>query len=147
MGIRISFFVSGTPQPGGSKRAFIRGKRAVVVDDNPKSNGWKADVKTAAEAAWQGQLLDEPLRVTCIFFQLRPKSHYRTGKNSHLLREDAPQFPTTKPDATKLFRSTEDAMTGVIYTDDAAIVAQHIFKRYGPKPGARITIETIQEDR
>ena len=70
----------------------------------------------------------------------RPKGHYRTGKNALILRKNAPEHPTTKPDATKLLRSTEDALTGILWKDDAQIWCQNVTKTYGECPGAQIQV-------
>lgn len=138
----ITFFVPGKPEPGGSKRGFVVKGRAILTDANKNVAGWKQDVKAFAAQTYKGDLLDGALEVQMIFFLERPKSHYRTGKNSHLLRDDAPKYPTSKPDATKLCRSTEDALTGVVWTDDARIVNQLNAKRFG-KPGVKITIKHV----
>lgn len=145
--MRIEFFVPGKAEPGGSKKGFFNPKikRVVIVDDNAKSGGWKQDVKLFASRAYLGEPIAEtPLSVTCCFFIARPKYHYGTGKNAGVLKEQYKNaYPLSKPDATKLFRSTEDAMTGVIWKDDAQVVEQIITKRYSETPGARISIEVM----
>lgn len=138
----ISFFVAGIPKPAGSKRGFyIKSlNRVVITDANPNSKDWKSDVKAEAIAAYSGEPLTCPLAVRFDFVIARPKGHFRTGANSAMLRNSAPVYPTTKPDLLKLARGVEDAMTGIIYKDDALIVSEHIHKRYGPTPGVQITI-------
>lgn len=143
----ISLFVPGLPRAAGSKRAFVLRKggvltnRAIVTDANPHSASWKSDVRGGASRAYSGPLLDGPLKMTLEFVMPRPKSHFRTGKNSDLMRDDAPFFHTGKPDATKLTRGVEDSLTNIIWTDDARVVIQHITKTYGPKPGVTIIVE------
>jgi Holliday junction resolvase RusA-like endonuclease len=139
----IEFFVPGKAQPGGSKKAFYKKKlnRVIVTDDNSKASGWKQDVKFFASKAFIGEPLLGPLSVVCCFHVARPQYHYGSGKNKGVLKDaykDA--YPTSKPDATKLFRSTEDALTGVIWKDDAQVVEQIITKRYSETPGAHISI-------
>lgn len=147
---RIQFFVSGKPQPAGSKRAFVlkRGGaytgRAIVTDANPNSKDWKTDVRREAERALTGEPWDCPIRLTLQFFILRPKSHYRTGANADKMKEGAPKLPTSKPDATKLCRGVEDALTGMAWVDDAQIVTQLVSKRYG-RQGVLITINEHDE--
>lgn len=138
----ISFFVEGIAKPAGSKRGFYakKIKRVIITDDCAKSKDWKIDVKAAAALAYTGPLIDLPLAVKFTFLIRRPKCHYRTGKNAHLLRDSAPKFPTTKPDVLKLARGVEDAMTGIIYTDDSLIVSERLFKRYADRPGVMIEI-------
>lgn len=138
----ISFFVAGVAKPAGSKRAFFIKKlnRAIITDANPNSKDWKIDVKHRAQERYDGPLLTCPLAVKFTFYILRPKGHYRTGKNIQLLRDGAPAFPASKPDVLKLSRGVEDALTGIIWKDDAQIVTEHIAKRYAHAPGVQIDI-------
>lgn len=124
----IAFTVYGLPEPAGSKRAFVIKGRAIVTDANAKSRGWKNQVTAAAREAYQGPLLDGPLSVTMTFFRPRPAGHM--GANGKL-KKSAPSEPTTRPDVLKLARAVEDALTGVIWRDDAQITQETIWKRYG----------------
>ena len=139
----ISFFVPGLPRPGGSKRAFVpKGwTRAIVTDANPKAKDWKASVAHAAREAYKRPLLTTPLIVKVIFQMPRPKSHYGTGKNAGVLKDDAPYYHASKPDTLKLMRSTEDALTGILWRDDSANVVLHLSKVYNNQPGAAISVE------
>ena len=139
----ITFFVAGIPKPAGSKRGFYiaKIKRVVIVDANPNSKDWKTDVKHEAQRNYSDALLECPIYLKLTFFQLRPKSHYRSGKNSHLLKDSAPIYPASKPDVLKLARGVEDAITGVIWKDDAQIVDEFLKKRYGEQPGCEIEIK------
>jgi Holliday junction resolvase RusA-like endonuclease len=135
-----SFEVPGDPAPGGSKRAFRRGRRIVVTDDCKRNKAWRATVALYARAAFRRPASRNPLRVTATFFIRRPRSHYGTGRNASVVRASAPPMPTSKPDATKLWRSTEDALTGIIWVDDAQIVEQTVAKQYAATPGAMIKV-------
>jgi Holliday junction resolvase RusA-like endonuclease len=139
----ISFFVAGLPKPAGSKRGFFipKLKRVVIVDANPNSKDWKTDVKHAAQAAYSGPPLTVPLAVKFAFFMPRPKGHFRSGRNSVMLRDSAPPFPAGKPDVLKLARGVEDAMTSIIYADDSQIVSERLLKRYAEgTPGVQVEI-------
>lgn len=132
--------IPGKPEPAGSKRAFIiRSKagaqRAVVTDANKNAGAWKDKVSLflAQTVTWIGS---GPVRVDFVFTLPRPRGHYRTGKHAGELRKDAPTWPTSRPDALKLARAAEDAMTGTVFGDDAQIVEEHIHKVYGPAPGS-----------
>ena len=143
--MRIEFTVIGTPQPGGSKKGYpMRGAdgkmHVAIVDVNAKAKPWKACVAAAAREAYDGPLLRGALIVQMVFCRKRPKGHYRTGKNSHLLKDSAPIYPTTRPDVLKLARSTEDALTGVIWEDDSQTVDLKLAKRYGEPERAEIVI-------
>jgi crossover junction endodeoxyribonuclease RusA len=147
----IEFFVPGVPKPAGSKRAFCLKKggvytgRAIVTDDCETSRDWKCDVQRAAQEKANG-ILSMPLALEITFYMPRPKSHYRTGKHAGTLRNDAPDFHTTKPDATKLIRGVEDALTSIIWKDDSQIAMQLVRKRYADgTPGASIRILEISK--
>lgn len=145
----LKFFVKGKPQTAGSKRAFPfrrkNGKLGVTVsDDNPKSNDWKAVLAhEAAHAFGMNAVLDGPLEIEIWFHMERPKSHFGTGANRNNLKKSAPKRPTAKPDTTKLVRCLEDALTGVLWRDDAQIVSQHCHKVYAPEYGVHVTIREL----
>lgn len=141
----ISFFVPGIAKPAGSKRAFYvaKLKRAVITDDCAKSKDWKGDVKHAAKAAMHdAPPLKGPVSLVVEFRMQRPKSHYGTGRNASLLKPGAAEWHTSKPDATKLLRCIEDAMTGIVWDDDAQVVRQEVIKRYDEKPGAMVVVRS-----
>lgn len=136
----IKFYVAGKPEPAGSKRGFVVNGRAIITDANKNSKPWQQQVKFVARDNYKGPILEGPLVLRIDFYTIRPKAHYRSGKNAHLLRENAPQAPTSKPDCTKLTRGVEDALTAILWKDDAQIVSQHIFKSYAESYGAEITV-------
>lgn len=144
----LSFHVPGCPQPGGSKKGFVNPKtgRVIITEDASRNREWRSLVVMAARQAHQGPPMEGPLHLVVNFHVTRPKGHYRTGKNASELRAGAPRFPTSKPDLTKLLRSTEDALTDAgVWRDDAQIVTQYVTKRYAPKAGANITVEEIDD--
>ena len=141
----LTFTVVGHAQPAGSKRPFQTKTGAlVVVEDNPKTGDWKKEVaRNAAEAmvlAGQLELWEGPLGFALVFTRIRPKGHYGTGRNAGVLKPGAPLYPITKPDATKLVRGVEDAMTGVVWRDDAQVVEQSVMKRYGSPEGVQVRV-------
>lgn len=139
----ISFSVIGKPEPAGSKRAFQRGARIVVVDDNPKSREWKNKVASAARGVMlslRAQPLQGPLYVSMVFTRERPKSHFRSDGITLNSEGQRNEYPTTKPDVLKLTRAVEDAMSKIIYDDDAQIVSENIRKEYGADPGVHVYV-------
>lgn len=136
--------VYGNAEPAGSKRAFYRpGLGVRVVDANPKSREWKNLVATEAGKVASG-FLDGPLRLDATFYRPRPASHYGSGRNADRLKDSAPAYPTTRPDATKLLRGVEDALRGVFYRDDAQIVDQHVRKEWGEPARAVVKVEQLE---
>jgi Holliday junction resolvase RusA-like endonuclease len=142
----LIFNVFGEPAPGGSKKGFFikKIKRVVMAPASSKTKPWMSLVSAAAREAFQGELLTEPISLKLTFRFVRPKNHYGSGKNANILKESAPQHKTTKPDLTKLIRSTEDALTGFVWRDDSQIVKQETTKIYIDKnPGVLVQIETL----
>lgn len=142
--MRVEFVVHGSPAVAGSKRRVpvpgTGGARFNTIDDDTKVGPWKQNVAQRAGEAWAGRaLLDGPVRLRVVFYRPRPQSHYRANGD---LRPSAPAFPITKPDATKQLRAVEDALKGVVWTDDARVVDQHAFKRYGTAR-AEVAIESM----
>lgn len=161
---RVAVF--GTPAPQGSKRFYgsSAGGKGRFVEDGKNIKSWRAAVHDAAQAAIRccndpdcrtlrhPFPLTGPLVVRMVFSFVRPKSHYRSGKNAHLLRDDAPARPTGRPDVSKTLRSSEDSLTdaGVI-KDDALLVeyerAAKVWCGEDPEaldaPGALIVVRTL----
>jgi Holliday junction resolvase RusA-like endonuclease len=126
----IHFFVHGRPSPGGSKRYVGHSKagRAILIDmGGAHTKSWREAVATCAKYFMGfGEPYEGALTLKIVFYMKRPGSHYnRLG-----LREDAPQWHTNAPDATKLVRSTEDALKGIVWRDDCLVVEQYVEKRY-----------------
>ena len=72
--------------------------------------------------------------MTMIFHRRRPASHYRANGEMH-------RYPVTRPDALKLARAVEDALTGIIWLDDAQIVEEHLTKRWSDEEGVHVTVD------
>jgi Holliday junction resolvase RusA-like endonuclease len=137
----LIFTVYGVAQTAGSKRGFYnaKAKRVIVTDDNARSRPWKALVSDAAVEAMcsrgayapgEQPPLEGPLLLELTFWISRPKSHYGSGKNAETVKAGAPQAPTVKPDLLKLARAVEDALTGIVYRDDAQITCETLQKAY-----------------
>ena len=89
----IQAFVPGIPQPQGSKNAYVRGNRAVLVEANKKLPAWRQAVTEKLEAANVScQPLQGAVDAQIIFFMPRPKSVTRL-------------LPTVKPDIDKMIRA------------------------------------------
>jgi Holliday junction resolvase RusA-like endonuclease len=155
--ITIRFFAPGTPETAGSKRAFVipiagragtsaKDYRAVITDDNPKGEKWKKIVAAAAKAVHPGPPLTGPLQIDVTFHLTRPQGHFGTGRNAGILKASAPEHHITRPDATKLLRCLEDALTGVAYQDDGQIIKQIVGKIYDTREGATVEIGPVSEE-
>lgn len=144
----VSFTVLGDAQPAGSKRAFTpKGwDRSIVVDANPNAKAWQQQVAGEAMLALAGRsapLFDGPILVEMTFYRSRPRGHFGSGRNAGQLRASAPSHPATRPDALKLARGTEDAMSGIVYRDDAQIVDERLIKRWGDPARVEIVVRAL----
>lgn len=138
----IEIVVYGKAAPAGSKRAFnLPNGKAVVVDANPRAKPWKDNVAAAAAEQYGiGKALTCAVDVEMVFVAARPKGHYGTGRNAEILKDTAPLQPTSAPDALKLARGVEDALTGVVWRDDSQITNEFISKTYGDIPRVEIRV-------
>lgn len=136
----VAFTVYGVAQPAGSKTAGRSKSGKLFVRDSAKGSApWKRQVAQAAGEAMNGAgLLDGALELSVIFTVVRPKGHF----GARGLRPSAPEHPTVRPDVTKLLRAVEDACTGIVWRDDAQVVAQHAYKQYGETACADVKVTT-----
>jgi Holliday junction resolvase RusA-like endonuclease len=88
-----------------------------------------------------------------VFTFARPRSHYRTGRNAHLVRDSAPARPAVYPDASKALRAVEDSLVdaGVIRDDCRLVEFTRLAKVYAGEdpealhvPGAVITVRQLE---
>ncbi len=134
----LEFVVAGIPAPQGSKRAFVRGGRVSLVESCARVKPYRALVSLAASQARTEAPTRLPVGIAIAFVFVRPKSHY-TSKGE--LRAGAPSFPG-KPDVDKLCRAVLDALTGILYHDDAQVVSLSATKRYGVASMTAISLFT-----
>ena len=116
--------VHGDPVAQGSMSAG----RGRVFHASKGLRPWRDKVTKAAFAV-VSELDDaayptsDPVRVSLHFLLRRPK---RTKR----------ERPTVVPDLDKLSRAVLDALTGVVYADDAQVVSLHASKVYAFQPHA-----------
>ena len=128
----IQVFVPGVARPQGSKTAYYRGGRCVLVEANKELPVWRAAVQDELEAANVGcEPMQGAISLTVIFFMPRPKTVKRA-------------FPTTAYDLDKMVRAIGDACTksGVIDDDSqiCEIVAHKVYADEDLPQGALITL-------
>jgi Holliday junction resolvase RusA-like endonuclease len=143
----ISFTVLGTPAPAGSKTAFVTkgpNPRAVITDASKRSRPWKSRVAAAAQDAMNGRPpLEGALYLRLTFAVRRPVKHFR--KDGELGAEGHRRpYPSVKPDALKLARAVEDALTGIVYSDDAQVVLEAVSKHYDAAEGVVVEVRELR---
>jgi crossover junction endodeoxyribonuclease RusA len=145
---QVKFTAYVTPIPQGSMKGFVvPGKwgakdRAILTSDNTKLKPYRGEVTREAMVALGKAGIAEPfadkhvpVSVIFDFYLQKPVS---TPKKR--------QYPSVKPDLSKLVRSTEDAMTGILYADDAQVVEFSVRKHYGTPERVEVTATIIDED-
>ena len=123
----ITFFVPGLPATQGSKTPMGRSKsgQIILVDSCKRLPVWRHTVAAYAQQAAQREgweATQGAIGLSLEFVLPRPKLHYKGGKRSEELKEDAPYWHTVKPDLCKLTRAVEDALRGILYWDDSNVV-------------------------
>jgi Holliday junction resolvase RusA-like endonuclease len=142
IGPRLAITAYGTPGPQGSKTpvGFRPNRRGgltpILRESSKKVDPWRDAVALAARTALRGRpwtLLDSPLELDMHFTLARPTTPPGSRR----------PHPTVYPDLSKLVRSTEDALTKIVWTDDARIVRYRSlsksYPRTGPGPADTLT--------
>ena len=142
----FTFTVLGKPAPQGSKRHIGRG---VMIESSKRCMPWRRNVRQTAEGLlprnWYA-MMDRAMAMTVAFVFPRPKSDFKPNGE---LRPDAPKHcKKIVGDTSKLVRSTEDALEGLVYKNDAQLVIINAHRRYATsneQPCAIITITALDE--
>jgi crossover junction endodeoxyribonuclease RusA len=132
----LDVFVPGQARPQGSKRSFGKGRG--MTESSVHVGPWRERVALFAHQARVGQPLIErlvPVQTVIEFVLPRPKSAAK--------RSTPPMI--RQPDLDKMLRAIDDALTGVVWSDDAQVTETHTMKRYAEideTPGVRIRVAT-----
>ena len=147
----LQFFVPGKARQQGNHRVNAHG---ALYETTKGLDTWRKVIVTMARSAMaraHWQRIDGAARIDLTFFRERPKKHFRTGRYSHLLRDDAPIFDTTPPDGDKLLRAVGDALTTAgVWEDDARLarfVVTKLWANPGEPPGAQVIVREMRNTR
>ena len=138
----ISFFVPGIPVSQGSKRAFVirdkSGRHRPVLTESAKGlPQWRATVALAGrqalmkgnEGATVGWWAKKALLVRLAFSLPRPASLPKKVQDA-----------VKRPDVDKLTRAVLDALTGILWADDAQITRLEAAKVYAHEGQAGVSV-------
>ena len=137
----IKFTIYGKPIALQRHRSTFKGR---MYDPSAKDKKmlWLQIAKHKPKIPFAGQI-----SLTIRFTMPRPKSHYRTGKYSHLLKENCKHmvYHTFKPDADNLVKMIADVIQGKdrFIVDDSQICILYAEKMYGEKPNTAVIIQEI----
>ena len=79
--------------------------------------------------------MTKPIKCSLNFYCKRPKSHYKTGKNAHILKETSPKYNTNNKDLDNMVKFILDALNDKLYIDDCQIVEITCKKLYSEENG------------
>jgi Holliday junction resolvase RusA-like endonuclease len=79
--------------------------------------------------------MTKPLKCVLNFYCKRPKNHYKTGKNAHMLKETAPKYNINNKDLDNMVKFVLDALNDKLYTDDSLIFEISCSKMYSDGEG------------
>jgi crossover junction endodeoxyribonuclease RusA len=121
----VTFVVYGQPATKGSTRSFYHSKtgRIVTMADAKGLAAWAGAVRHVAQDH-AAHFTTGPVELRLCFGLTRPRSVSSRKR----------PLPTAKPDLDKLVRAVKDALTGVLWKDDAQVVALHAEKQYTDGP-------------
>lgn len=158
----LSLYIPGKPVAQGSTRAFLtKAGIPIVTGKNPSGiAAFRLDVIEAARRfrgddahlqpnEWQPWFVKgTPIFVALHFAFVRPKSHYGTGRNAHVLKANAPSKHISRPDGDKLTRAAFDALTiARVIHDDAAICDHTVSKTYSDISYTSIRVSPAEGDQ
>jgi Holliday junction resolvase RusA-like endonuclease len=79
--------------------------------------------------------MTKPIKCTLNFYCKRPKNHYKSGKNSHILKDDAPLYNINNKDLDNMVKFVLDALNDKLYVDDSQIIEIICSKSYSENNG------------
>jgi crossover junction endodeoxyribonuclease RusA len=137
----VVFFCAGLPKPQGSKRyvGIWKGGRGIMIEDCQALPGWRNAVSWMAEKAMRDAglaIMRGPVELEATFWFPKPKS---TPKRVI--------YKSTKPDLSKLLRALEDAMSGIVFVDDAQICDLKVAKSFGAPAGVEVRVTPLAEEK
>jgi len=119
----IQFEVLGEP------KALKRHRMGRGFNYDPSKND-KSDFLWQVKKNAPPTPLDQPLHLKLTFSFPRPKSHYGTGKNSNVLKVNAPIYHTARPDIDNLIKFVLDALNTIYWRDDSCVSVNESIKVY-----------------
>lgn len=127
----IQFFVPGRPAPQGSKRHVGRG---ILIESSKEVGPWRERIALAAHSHAE-RLSTGPVGIRLDFVMPRPKS---------APKRTTPAATKRNGDIDKLSRAVLDALSSIVFADDAQVVRLEATKRIaeiGETPGVSIALD------
>lgn len=137
----ISFTIPGQPVAKGRPKFARRG--AFVTTYTPeKTRSYENLVKMAASAAMEGQEPSAAPLKLIVGLQLQIPASWSVKRRAAAAAGAIK--PTKKPDADNVLKGIKDGCNGIVWRDDAQVVAIMIEKRYSEAPMATVTVQEME---
>lgn len=143
----IAFHVPTIPvaQPRQRHRVIAAQGRTFVGNYTPAKhpvNAFKASVQMAARQAYQGPPIAGALELTVVFLFPRP------GRLVWKKRPMPRCHHASKPDCENVLKALQDALSGIVFVDDAQVCSVKMQKWYAAgdeQPGCEVEIVPLSE--
>jgi len=135
--MKIELTVLGEPK---SQKRHRSTKVGGFIRQYDPSSADKGDFLSIVQSQAPQQPFTTPVSLFITFYFTRPKSHFRTGTNSHVLKPTAPLYHTGKPDIDNCIKFIMDALNKVYWKDDGQVYSCRVLKYYDDKPRTELTI-------
>jgi crossover junction endodeoxyribonuclease RusA len=138
----IKFYVEGDPR--AQPRARVYNKIAVSAPRKNPIWSWREAITIAAKEHRPENPIDGPIHLVIEFKMRRPRSHYRTGKYSQLLKPNAPDWHINIPDLDNLEKAVMDTLTQLsFWHDDRQVAAKTTYKKWATIPHMYVALEQL----
>ncbi len=148
----VELFVEGTPQTAGSKTPCLNRRTGKLYTRESGSNAslqakkdYRIELAARAQEQRVGALFSGALAILVVFVMRRPNGHFVASDRARGLKVGVPALHTARPDATKLLRAAEDALSGAIWKDDSNIAIQQVIKPYGARTGTYLAAWELED--
>ena len=135
----IEFTIKGK-QKALKRHRSTRTGRMYDPSAKDKKQIWLQIAKFKPKTPFAGDIM-----MKLVFTMPRPKSHYRTGKFKHLLKDGYEHiiFHTFTPDLDNLVKII-DALNNVVFEDDCQVARITALKMWGEENGTFLQIQSAE---
>ena len=135
----IDFTLKGKPIALKRHRSTRKG-RMYDPSAKDKKQIWLQIAKFKPKRPFKGDIM-----IQVAFYMPRPKSHYRTGKFKHILKDNVPHYHSFTPDLDNLVKMLLDCIQGKnrMIVDDSQVCRIQAEKIYDESPRTEVYIEEI----
>jgi Holliday junction resolvase RusA-like endonuclease len=137
---QIKLTVLGEPKPQARHRHFSRGKFSGTYDPSKEK---KESFASILQSQAPKEPISEAISLDLVFYMSRPHNHYKSGKNSAMLKDTAPEWHTGRPDLDNLTKFLQDSLNKIFYRDDSLICQLSAKKIYSERPRTEIILTTL----